>query len=85
MVRLHVSHAQYLNDIADEVRLFAGREEIVPADAGACDISVVLEEEGGLGAQPLRRSLKASAPPIPMSGPLRRAMRLKSSAWKSAP
>ncbi len=48
MVRLHVSHAQYLNDIADEVRLFAGREEIVPADAGACDISVVLEEEGGL-------------------------------------
>lgn len=48
MVRLHVSHPQYLNDIADEVRLFAGREEIVPAGVGACDISVALEEEGGL-------------------------------------
>lgn len=46
MVRLHTNHPQYANDIADEVRLFAGREEIVPAQGDECDISVTLREEG---------------------------------------
>ncbi len=48
MVRLHTSHPQYQNDISDELRLFIGREEIVPSDREDADVSVVLEEEGGL-------------------------------------
>lgn len=48
MVRLHTDHPQYANDIADEVRLFVGREEIVPAEAEECDMTVTLREEGGL-------------------------------------
>lgn len=48
MVRLYTDRPSYANDIADEVRLFAGREEIVLSDEEHCDISVTLREDNGL-------------------------------------
>ncbi|HPK15511.1 MAG: Oxygen-independent coproporphyrinogen-III oxidase 2 [Firmicutes bacterium ADurb.Bin248] len=47
MVRLYTDHPVYANDIADEARLFAGREEIVPSDGEDCDISITLTEQNG--------------------------------------
>lgn len=48
MVRLFTDRPAYLNDLADEVRLFFGREEVVLASAESCDISVTLTEHNGV-------------------------------------
>lgn len=49
MVKLYTDHPRYFNDIADEVRLFTGREEMIPAAAEEeRDVSVTLCEKGGL-------------------------------------
>ncbi len=48
MVRIFTNREEYANDIADEVRLFTGREEIVLGAAGACEISITLEVQNGI-------------------------------------
>lgn len=57
MVRLYTDHPRYQNDIADELRLFEGREDIVPGDADECDVSVTLKEENGVWHARARVSL----------------------------
>lgn len=48
MVSLYTNQPAFFADIADELRLFLVREEIVPAEEGQAQASVILEEQDGL-------------------------------------
>ncbi|HWQ58152.1 MAG TPA: hypothetical protein VN540_03960, partial [Clostridia bacterium] len=61
MVKLFTSHPQYGNDLADEVRLFAGREEITAAGADECDISITLTEQNGIWIARAKANLNGKA------------------------
>ena len=48
MVTLYTNQPAFFADLADELRLFRAMEEIQPAEAETAQVSVVLEEQGGL-------------------------------------
>ncbi|HWQ57595.1 MAG TPA: coproporphyrinogen dehydrogenase HemZ [Clostridia bacterium] len=69
MVKLFTDRPQYGNDLADEVRLFAGREEIAAAGADECDISITLTEQNGLWHAVARADLMGKHAEYTFEGP----------------